>query len=255
MQKWNKIVLLLTGVLMVYGCSTVRKAVSRKEGVNEGEFNVVKLYNEVKRNNLCSDGFVIKKGKIKTNGLKMDGSYAFNARFSQKGDFLISLKGPLSIEVIRVIALKENIYLINKLERIIYKGKREEFLKRYNIPDDFIGLLFGDIQDSIDLSKYHYSGMEEICFENQISAYSEKIIVSRSEKKIVRVDIYNDDDVNSYKMEYSNFKKAGERKYPYEIKLVKKEDNIEILLYLEEIVPYLNEEISFTLPDYRIRSL
>jgi len=250
MQKWYKVALLLSGLLMFTGCSVKKKAlISSKNTVSS--FNIEQFCIDVRKSNLSSGGFVIKKGKAKTKGLKVNGTYSFNGKFAANGDFMISLRGPLSIEVFRLFSVKDDVFMINRLQRVIYTGSKMDFLNSYDIPKDFIGLLFGDFPGGTTVDKSSLYGSDDVSVECNEDPYKEEMTFSRTEMKLKRVLLRTEDEENTYILEYRDFRSLGIKKYPFEVKILQEKKDIEIDLYLEEVLPEFTEEIVVSLPDYR----
>ncbi len=63
------------------------------------------------------------------------------------------MKGPLGIELIRLIAVGNDIAAISRLERIVYVGKKDAVMKKNGMPEDFIKIIFGDLPE-MDYQNY-----------------------------------------------------------------------------------------------------
>ncbi|MDZ7633069.1 MAG: hypothetical protein U5L72_00925 [Bacteroidales bacterium] len=116
MRKLLKTGLITVMIILLAGCSASRKRKSTETGSLPADANISAMISSIRGYNICDKGFVIKRGRIELEGTEYDGSYGFNARVNSKGDFFASVRGPLGIELIRLIAVGNDIAAISRLE-------------------------------------------------------------------------------------------------------------------------------------------
>ena len=126
-------------VLSVAGCVTTRKKKDKQaaeEEISSMDFKTVMT--NIRAYNITDEGFIIKKGRIDLiSGTPVEGEYGFNAKLNNKGDFYASVKGPLGIEMIKILAVGNDICGIIKLTRTVYVGKKDEMMQKYGTPGRF----------------------------------------------------------------------------------------------------------------------
>ena len=67
---------------------------------------------------------------------------------TKSGDFYASVKGPLGIELVRILAVKDDIAVIDRINKTIYEGRRDDVMKRLGLPEDIFTIIFGDLPEA-----------------------------------------------------------------------------------------------------------
>lgn len=253
MYRTLRILTVLLLIVTIAGCAATRKrSITGKENM-PATADYKLILSEVRSNNITDKGFIIRKGRIEIIGTEFDGDYNFNARVNTVGDFLASVRGPLGIEVIRLIISGEDICAIDRLGRTAYVGKKDAVLKRKGIPDDFIKTIFGDISDgqyivSDSMNKVGLLLTEEtdgFKRETSICADKMKICSERYRSELSGTDLL---------IGFNDFIESEEAKYASEIVITENLRNILIKIYIDEMSVGYSEDIGFTIPAYKRRS-
>lgn len=253
MRQLIKITLFSVIITMLAGCSATRKrGTTAEETANSGlGYNAVMA--RVRANNITENGFILKKGRIEIGGSLLDGSYSINARYNKKGDLSASVRGPLGIEIVRLISAEGNIYLIDRINRIIYKGKESEVIKRYGLPENVLALILGDMISS-GTASYSMDGRETMLIEEKDLNRDRILTICIKEEKVCG-EVYRDILTgNVVKLEYRNFRNQDGKRYPSEI-IMEQEGKLKVGLRIDDITLGYDEEISTDMPSYRTGNL
>jgi uncharacterized protein YceK len=140
-----KILSILFIIIVTGGCASLRKRAASGKALIPTEMDYNLIVDDVNGWNITGKGFIIRKGRIELEGTGIDGSYSFNAKLNNSGDFMASVKGPLGIELIRLIIVGDDMCLIDRIEKASYVGKKSSLLLRNEMPNDLLKVLFGDI--------------------------------------------------------------------------------------------------------------
>jgi hypothetical protein len=139
----QKIALLYIAVLVISGCSGIRK-VSRspdKTGEKAGYVNG----RDVAMQNLTTEGFFIQKAEIEINTGDERQRFLASVRFDPAGKYLISLRSRTGIEAARIYLDKDTVLGNDRINRVLYYGKPDVLSRMYGIPFDLMPVIFGDI--------------------------------------------------------------------------------------------------------------
>ena len=256
MQKIIKIIALTLAVLSVTGCASTRKAKERravKEEISSGNLNAVMA--GIKSYNITGDGFTIKKGRIDLiGGTPVEGEYGFTAKLNNVGDFYASVKGPLGIEMIKILAVGNDICGIVRLTRTVYIGKKDEMMQKYGLPEDFFTAIFGDLPEIDILEEDSIVGNKLILQKNN-DKLQRLITVCLDEMKVCSEDIISIKENKQFSLAFSNFTVSEDRKFASEIDLSEKGEEFHVKLYIESLIPGCSEKIEFNVPSYKSESL
>jgi hypothetical protein len=256
MQKIIKIIAVSLVVLLVTGCAASRKAKERraaKEEISSGNLNAVMT--GIKSYNITGDGFIIKKGRIDLiGGTPVEGEYGFTAKLNNKGDFYASVKGPLGIEMIKILAVGNDICGIVKLTRTVYIGKKDEMMQKYGLPEDFFTAIFGDLPE-IDIQEADSIVGNKLVLQKNNDKLQRLITVCLDEMKVCSEDIFSIKENKQFSLAFSNFTVSEDRKYASEIDLAEKGEEFHVKLYIETLIPGCSETIEFNVPSYKNESL
>ena len=256
MQKIINIIAISLLVLSVTGCVTTRRKKDRQAGEEAmASMDLNTVLTSIRSYNITGDGFIIKKGRIDLiNGTPVEGEYGFTAKLNNEGDFYASVKGPLGIEVIRILAVGNDVCGIIKLTRTVYVGKRDELMQKYGLPDDFFTAIFGDIPDFDFQNTDSIVGNRLILHKNN-DKLERLITVCLDEMKVCSEEIYSVKEKKEFSLAFSNFSVSEDKKYASEIDLVQKGEDFHVKLYIETLVPGCTEKIDFNVPSYKSESL
>ncbi len=256
MQKVFKIITISLLVLFVTGCATTRKAKERRAAeVEISSMNLNTVVTGIRSYNITSEGFTIRKGRIDLiGGTPVEGEYGFTAKLNNEGDFYASVKGPLGIEMIKILAVGNDICGIVRLTRTVYIGKKDEMMQKYGLPEDFFTAIFGDLPEIDILEEDSIVGNKLILQKNN-EKLQRLITVCLDEMKVCSEDIISIKENKQFSLAFSNFTVSEDRKFASEIDLAEKGEEFHVKLYIESLIPGCSEKIEFNVPSYKSESL
>jgi hypothetical protein len=255
----QKIIRILTVTLLIItftGCVATRK---KKERAAEEEalssMDMKTVATNIRAYNITEDGFIIKKGRIDLiGGTPVEGEYGFTAKLNSEGDFYASVKGPLGIEMVRILAVGNDVCGIIKLTRTVYIGKKDEMMEKYGLPDDFFKAIFGDLPE-IDFNDTDSIAGNKLILQRNNEKLERLITVCLDEMKVCSEEIYSVKENKQFSLGFSNFAITENRKYASEIDLLQKGEDFHVKLYIETLIPGCSEKIEFNVPSYERESL
>jgi len=256
MQTIIKIAALFLLVLSINGCATARKKKDKQASEEaRSSMDIKTVMNGIRSYNITDEGFTIKKGRIDLiDGTPVEGEYGFTAKLNNEGDFYASVKGPLGIEMLRILAVGNDVCGIIRLTRTIYIGKKDDLMKKYGLPEDFFTAIFGDIP-AIELQNTDSIVENRLILRKNNEQLERIITVCLDEMKVCSEDIYSIKEKKEFSLSFSNFTISDERKYASEIELLQKGEDFHVKLYIETLVPGCSEKIEFNVPSYKSESL
>lgn len=256
MRTIIKVITVSMLVLSIAGCATTRK--KKDKQADEGDVSAMdfrSVMTTIRDYNITDAGFTIKKGRIELiDGTPVEGEYGFTAKLNNEGDFYASVKGPLGIELIRILAVNNDVCGIIRLTRTVYVGKKDDLMMKYGLPDDFFTAIFGDMPD-FDFQNTDSIVGNRLILQKNNDKLERLITVCLDEMKVCSEDIYSIKEKKEFSLTFSNFAVSESKKYASEIDLLQKGEGIHVKLYIETLVPGCNEKIEFNVPSYKSESL
>ena len=254
MRKELKIVSISLMILVMTACSATRKRSAERVTVITDAMAYRSLIEQVRSNNIAEDGFYVRKGKIEIEGTAIDGSYGFNARYNTKGDLNASVKGPLGIELLRLLSVNGQVYLVDRIGKTVYRGSTSAILTKYGLPDNVIAVIFGDLI-STGNETYSISGRERIMIRGDMNNMERQTDICIKDEKICE-EIYKDRiSGNEVLLRYDNFRNTEGKKYASLIYMEEKKKKLQIRIKIDDLICGYEEEINLALPSYRVRNL
>jgi len=254
MRKLLKIGFLAVMIIILAGCSATRKRRSTETVSAPADATVSEIIAGVVNYNITDRGFIVKKGRIELEGTEIDGSFGFNARFNSKGDFLASVRGPLGIELARLISVGNDIAAIDRINRIVYIGKKDAVMSRNGVPEDFLKIIFGDMPD-LKQQSYKTSGGNELVVNSVAEGFERELRICMDESKVCAESIRSTGSEQEITINFSNFRRSEGIKYASEILMREKRKDISVRLSIDDFSDGYDTDIEFTLPSYRRSSL
>jgi hypothetical protein len=253
-RKELKIVSISLMILVMTACSATRKRSAERVTVITDAMAYRSLIEQVRSNNIAEDGFYVRKGKIDIEGTAIDGSYGFNARYNTKGDLNASVKGPLGIELLRLLSVNGQVYLVDRIGKTVYRGSTSAILTKYGLPDNVIAVIFGDLI-STGNETYSISGRERIMIRGDMNNMERQTDICIKDEKICE-EIYKDRiSGNEVLLRYDNFRNTEGKKYASLIYMEEKKKKLQIRIKIDDLICGYEEEINLALPSYRVRNL
>lgn len=236
-------------IILLSGCAARRKRSSEPPPVT-GDASMITIINGVRDYNITDGGFVIKRGRIELEGTETDGSFSLNARLNSKGDFFASVRGPLGIELVRLLAVGNDIAMIDRINRTVYVGKKDAVLLKNGMPEDFMKTVFGDLP-VVDFINYKTKGNKLIIDAKGGNNLEQEITVCNDEMKVCRERLAYPGTDREITLDFSNFMNSGEMRYASEIVMTDTKRKIRVKLSIDDIVRGFNDDIEFSLPAYK----
>lgn len=254
MRKGLNTALIACMIILLAGCAAGRKRKSAEVSVVTTDAGISAIIGNVGNYNITGKGFVIKRGRIELEGTEFDGSFGFTARLNSKGDMVAAVKGPLGIELVRLIAVGNDIAAIDRISRIVYVGKRDDVMKRNGLPDNFMEIIFGDLPDG-EYRNYRITEQGELILALNDGNFENEITVCPDESKVCREQIKSPGTGHEITLDFRNFRNSGDVKYASEIVMKERKKMLSVKLTIDDLMSVYDEEIDFSLPSYKRSSL
>lgn len=248
--------LLIAAIISVLfsSCSTLRKNRSSDEAGLTGRAGLERLTAQVIENNVGRDGYEIKKGRIENIGGSVSGTFNFYARVSSRNDLYLSVRGPLSVEIVRVIAVDDKIYIINRLSKEILVSDKSRILGGIELPAYWPALLVGDlISKSYD--RIITEGDDSVEFSSEEGDFDMDITLDKSELKARNIAVSSKELEKAIDFDFSHYREGDGIKYPGEVEIRDSGNMFHVKLYIQELISGNVGEIELSLPDYPKRDL
>lgn len=241
-------------IIIMAGCSATRKKRTVVPGGMITDASMLTIINGVRDYNITEKGFVIKRGRIELEGTETDGSFGLNVRLNSKGDFFASVRGPLGIELVRLLAVGNDIAMIDRINREVYVGKKDAVMLKNGMPEDFMKTVFGDLP-VVDYSNYKTNGNKLIITAKADNNLEQEITVCTDEVKVCRERLAYSGTDREIILDFSNFMNNGEIRYPSDIIMTDTKRRIRVMLSIDDIVSGYDSDIEFALPAYKRSAL
>lgn len=249
-----RFVILLALIFVLAGCSALKRGKKTDEYELAAEISYSTVIGNVESNNIANGGFEIRKGTIQLEGTEIEGRFGLHARLNSKGDFYGSVRGPLGIELVRMLMVGDDVAAIDRFNRKIYIGKREEVLRKNGLPSDFMSVLFGDIPSEGDL-RLISADRDEIVIASGNDDFSRAISICIDYMKVCSQKIEANVSGNEIYMQFGKFGESGGKRYPSEISMEEKKKMFHVKLFIDDLIYGYDSDIELRLPSYKRESL
>jgi hypothetical protein len=241
-------------ILVMTGCNALRKGrITRPVDITAGA-DYVALVAEVAGNNFTDRGFEIRKGSIELEGTEIEGKFGLHARLNTRGDFYASVRGPLSIELVRILMVGNDVAAIDRFNRRIYIGKRDAVMKKNGLPEDFMRMLFGDMPDSVN-DDFRKTPDNQVVVTAGDESYRSEITICRDAVKICSEKIDAVESGHTVYLNFSDFREIGGKRYASFISMEERKRMFHVKLSIDDLVYGYDYDIAFNLPSYKRESL
>ena len=176
-----------------------------------------------------------------------------NARLNSKGDFYCSVRGPLGIELVRLLMVGNDIAAIDRFNRTVYIGKKDEVLRKNGMPDDFMKIVFGDIPAESDMI-FNTSRNNEVRLTAGSEDFKREISVCINEMKVCSQVIDANTSDHELYLTFDNFAVSGGKKYASAITMEEKVKMFHVKLFIDDLIYGYDNDIEFNLPSYKRES-
>jgi hypothetical protein len=254
MRGKHKIIAVLGILILLTGCSSLRKSGRNVAGGGITGFDYNTVITGVIENNITGRGLEIKKGTIELEGTEIEGKFGFYARLNNIGDFYCSVRGPLAIELVRILIVGNDVAVIDRFNKTVYTGKRKEILARNGLPENFMSVILGDMPDS-DESQFIGTERGEVLIRSRSGDFMNDISVCMNEMKVCSEKIYSGTNDYEVFVTFSNFMTKNGIRYASDIGLEERKKMFHVKLSIDDIVPGYDSPIEFNLPQYKREAL
>lgn len=249
-----KYLILFTVALLLSGCASLRKAKETVPSAGTVITDYSEIANTVVDNNITDKGFEIRKGRIQFEGTEFEGKFGLHARLNSKGDFYASVRGPLGIELARILIVGNDIAAIDRFNKKLYVGKKDAVMNKNGLPEDFMQILFGDMPELVD-AEFKASGSKEIYVTSGDDLFNTELTICTDEMKICRERIDAAESGHAVYMTFGSFRTAEGKKYASEISMEEKKKMFHVKLFIDELIYGYDSAIEFNLPSYEREQL
>lgn len=253
MQEAIKYVTIISFLLLLAGCSALKKGKTTGQAALPEAAGYSEIMGNVASNNISEKGFEIRKGSIELEGTEIEGKFGLHARLNSKGDFYGSVRGPLGIELVRVLMVGNDIAAIDRFNRKIYMGKKDQVLKKNGMPSDFLSIIFGDMPSENELELIS-SDKNEIVVTAGNEDFSSVISICLDYMKVCNRKINANTSDHEIYMIFGEFGESGGKKYPSEISMEERKKMFHVKLSIDDLIYGYDSDIEFNLPSYKRES-
>lgn len=254
MQARLRYILIATVIIGLTGCNALRKSRMTDRGNVPAIADFTALAAEVYDNNLTERGFEIRKGSIELEGTQIEGKFGLHARLNSKGDFYASVRGPLGIELARILIVGNDIAAIDRFNKTIYIGKKDAVMNKSGLPDDFMKILFGDLPVDVN-DDYRNTSDGQVIVTGGDEEFRREITICADELKICREKIEATISGHTVFLNFSGFREAGGKRYATSISMEERKKMFHVKLFIEDLEYGYDSDIVFSLPSYKRESL
>jgi len=253
MPEAMKYAVVVSLILLMTGCAAMKRRRTTIKDELAADVSYSAVMGNVASNNITGQGFEIRRGSIELEGTEVEGKFGLLARLNSKGDFYGSVRGPLGIELIRILMVGDDIAAIDRFNRKIYIGKKEIVLKKNGMPSDFMTIIFGDIPEKNDLELIR-ADRNEIVVSSGNDDFNRVITICLDYMKVCNQKINANVSDNEIYMEFRKFSVSGGKKYPSEILMEEKKRMFHVKLSIDDLIYVYDSDIEFRLPSYKRES-
>jgi len=254
MQGRLRYILIAGLIIGLTGCNALRKGRMTQPSDSALNTDYITLVAEVTGNNLTDLGLEIRKGSIELEGTQIEGKFGLHARLNAKGDFYASVRGPLGIELARILVVGNEVAVIDRFNRRLYVGKKDAVLKKNGLPEDFMRILFGDMPGSVNGSFRKLSDGQVVVLAGDES-FKREITICPEEMKICQEKIDATDSGHTIYLNFSSFRETEGKKYASSISMEERKKMFHVKLLIEDLEYGYDSDIVFSLPSYSRESL
>jgi uncharacterized protein YceK len=239
----QKLSLILTIILILSGCSAVRK---QSRTVKNPEKKTVTELSEIINANITKNNFVIQKASINIVNDGQEKKLLGTLKFRNTGTYLFSIKSNAGIEAARVLITNDTVLVNDRINRKFFYGSQEILAGKYGISFSMLPLILGDyvdFQEEREEKLVCKNGIGMIDFHDNEKNISYEIDCNIG--KIIKAIILENAGTEGIKIGMSKFIISEGLSYPGVIVLEDMKKETVITLKIEKIRISEEENINF----------
>lgn len=254
MQGKLKVVLIVMLVLLTSACNVFRRASGTEPAAGTAVTDYSVMMATVTDNNITGIGFEIRKGSIELEGTQIEGKFGLHARLNSHGDFYGSVRGPLGIELARVLIVGNDIAAIDRFNRTIYIGEKDAVMKKNGLPEDFMTILFGDMPKETR-GDFRSAGNNQITVTAGDDSFRRELTICTTEMKVCSEKIDARETGHSAFLSFGSFRNTGGKTYASVIVMEEKKKMFHVKLTIDDLKYGYDSPIEYNLPPYERENL
>lgn len=129
-------------LITLLGCSTTRKSPNSYPINNSYNINNISDLTDI---NLTNRNFDIQKIEILFKSKQRNDAFMANLKFRLPNQYLISIRTKVGIEVARINIKNDSIFIIDKINNVLYVGSDSYLRTNFGLSIDLLPLLIGDV--------------------------------------------------------------------------------------------------------------
>lgn len=248
---YRKVIVIILGLIIIAGtaCSSLRigSSDSREESYS---VNSRKLVDDVIEKNIVTGPVAINKIIIKYRQGQESRRLKAYLRYNGKDSILLSVRTIAGIEAARALIGKDSIWVLDKINKVVYTANNEQIGEKYGVSYDMIKILFGDLEE-MEVTERRMRCSNGITMirdedENGINEY----IIDCNMLKMLEIKSYKRDGKQLYYGKFSDFVDENGVIYPERLEWSLDEENIQLEITISNIRRRDRISLNFEVPGY-----
>ena len=241
----QRVIVFLCLACLFVSCSVFKKGSSKENIVYSGTLSV----SNVTDINVSSLNFDIQKISIEL--MTSDGSQSFmaNLKYRIGGEYLISLRSKMGIEIARISLKDDSIFVFDRINRILYEEDGYYFLNEFGFDISFLSLIFGNVLlDGMPKDEIFSCNNGNTIIINRLGEINVKYDIDCSIKKPNEILIYENSSLVSSLM-LSDYFEIENYFFPAKVYLNTSNDDYSVSLDYANIIINPSTKMIFNIPD------
>jgi hypothetical protein len=228
------IILLIT--FSISSCSILKRGASgvgNRDGVYRGAF----LLRDIRENNLSNESFRIDRMRVLFENESSRHRFSGNIKYLKEGKIIFSARVIAGIEVARIYLDRNDIVVIDRINRIYYSGETNLILSKYGLSWSDIVVLFGDLPPDLyapDRVKCQNDSLSLIASRNSVDI---GFVVNCQSLKLLNIKS-GDKNSGVVTTQFSDEKRVNGFVYPGSVKVVDSKDRFDLDITYDEVSEY-----------------
>jgi hypothetical protein len=226
-----RLLILLTGILILNSCSVFKLANSDKERVDKnGNLEIVK------NSNMTANDFFISKIEIVVSGEQEREIYFGSIKYKSPDNYILSIRNAIGIEAVRIFLKNDSIFINDRINKKLYYGSDKDLEKKFRIKLIFIPVLLGDfISERFSEVATYDCDKGFIEYISYFNSHKIRYIIDCKKSKVIAAMYLNDRDEIEMSLEFSKFIKKSNIIYPGVIEIEDISKKIKVIMEFKKI--------------------